>query len=184
MKISKVYTQFFTAISSFSDFKMRQKTWMFLFFSCYILTVVDSSIRLNDKFSPRAWSSNRRSSSPITYIPFSTWLSRSNPYGNALNSIFPANRRYYKKPIHFVSNGKPIRIFKLETTTTSTTTTTTTTTTTQAPRKNWKDSSITWLGNFFMNGLPKKLFTFKDPYSPLYWFSHLQDMDKPSQNIV
>ena len=175
-----------------SSEKSQKILFLFLFTAAFVECY---SSRLNDKFSPRYWPNvNRRSSSPITYIPFSTWLSQSNPYGNSItDSFFGSNqaatkRRYYKKPIHFVSNGKPFRIFKLEksttTTTTSTTTTTTTTTTSQAPRRDWKESPVTWLGNFFMNGLPKKLFTFKDPYSPLYWFTHLQDMDKPSQNIV
>ena len=101
---------------------------------------------------------------------------------------FSGYYNYYKRPINFLSNGKPINIFQLKKTTTSTTTTTTTPEPDTLSRK--QDSTITWLGNFFMNGLPKKLFNFKAPYSPLSWFSKLKDDGKkqqrqqPSQNIL
>ncbi len=146
--------------------------------------------RSNDKFPARAWSTGSKKSSPITYInlPFANWFSpegpslnsrpdlaeeRSNPIiSNSIADDFLFGS--FKKPLQFISNGKPINIFQLKKTTT----------TTAPPLMKKDDSSITWLGNFLMNGLPKKIFDFKPPYSPFSWFSKLGEDQLAGQNIV
>lgn len=148
--------------------------------------------RSNDKFPSQLWSAGSKKSSPITYIslPFANWFNnnnrkrdqpaekRSNPaISNSIADDFFAGFYYnHRKPIKFISNGKPTKVYHLKTTTT--------TTTTVKPSQDKDDSSVTWLGNFLMNGLPKKLFDFKTPYSPLSWFSHLKDPNFSGQNII
>ena len=43
-----------------------------------------------------------------------------------------------------------------------------------------QNSPIIWLGKFVFDGLPSKLFNFKSPYSPLYWYNSLNDIAKTS----
>ena len=104
-------------------------------------------------------------------LPFSNWFEKEEVAEKRSSPILSnfIGDYYYKKPIKFVNNGKPTNIFQLFTTTT----------TTPEPPKEKQDSAVTWLGNFFMNGLPKKLWNFKAPYSPLSWFN-----DAESQNFV
>ena len=98
----------------------------------------------------------------------------------------------------FASNGKPYNVFRLTTTSTTTTTTTTTTSTTstttpsttaisrdhEEDAKIEQNGSITWLGKFLMNGLPKKLFNFKAPYYPLSWFNQLNDVNSVNSHVL
>ena len=43
-----------------------------------------------------------------------------------------------------------------------------------------ENSPIIWLGKFMFNGLPTKIFDFKSPFSPMYWFDSLKDMTSRS----
>ena len=47
-----------------------------------------------------------------------------------------------------------------------------------------QNSPIIWLGKFMFNGLPSKLFNFKSPFSPMYWYDSLKDLTTPSTNII
>ena len=48
-----------------------------------------------------------------------------------------------------------------------------------------QNSPIIWLGKFVFDGLPSKLFNFKSPYSPLYWYNSLNDIAKTStSNLI
>jgi len=122
---------------------------------------------------------------------------RSNKGQSIVNSIFGL---YHNRPVKmksFSSNGKPYNVFRLTTTSTTTTTTTTTTSTTstttpsttaisrdhEEDAKIEQNGSITWLGKFLMNGLPKKLFNFKAPYYPLSWFNQLNDVNSVNSHV-
>ena len=48
-----------------------------------------------------------------------------------------------------------------------------------------QNSPIIWLGKFMFNGLPSKLFNFKNPFSSMYWHDSLKDLTSyPSTNII
>ena len=48
-----------------------------------------------------------------------------------------------------------------------------------------QNSPIIWLGKFMFNGLPSKLFSFKNPFSSMYWYDSLKDLTSyPSTNII
>ena len=102
--------------------------------------------------------------------------------------------------VNYLSNARPFNIWSLKTTipTTVTTVTTTTEATTESedildddsdneeherPVKH-TNSPVSWLGKFFFNGLPTTLMEFKSPFSPLYWYDSLKDINYPSTQIL